>query len=1030
MAVALEGIHGAPASAWRHALSPGRVSRHLPSVVSLTRSSVALRSRTHAHASSSTLSPLGGTWLARNAQRSAEGGRIRRNLRRVVTEAAGGNGGVGGRGEGNGGGSGGGSGGGGEGSDEGEDEGDEGTNLLQRILMALTAILEDASAMLSCGLSIVHTFSYALMERFPTCIFTLIAHASQLLRLHTLPSSPFSRHRHRASLLLPLLLVPLLALLSPFASASASLIPLARLSTSRTYRCLELTVQDESGHPLPPSADVYDAFAVQPGDVFVRRDVEDAVQHLLSLGWFSHAEVSCRPQRSGWTYLQLTVKDMHYPPATIAKCVNVGVPAQEGVGGGEAGGRPAAAAAAAKKCLLPESEERELSRWLSRQGPSLSQPLLQQLAARIEEWYAKKGYVLARVRSFVPPGKGGAGVEGGKGGGGEVVCHVVEGDVTRVQVRFVDTAGNTVKGRTSLALLHHVLPTELRPGVVYNARLGREVVRALYRLSLFESVQMHLRPDETRGQHGGVVVDVEVRERLMAAATADADWHFAVPPNGWFPRLDSIFPGCRVHVEQHGLGGMNRSLYLDVSTHNIMYPQDDLSLKLEYIHPFLDGVPPPPHHALSSPSSTSPPRAITAPTTPPPSPRNLRTLRAALFNSRRLSSALAFQGPTAPLALALDVGPLWVDRTGGKVSLTEEVTRQSSSSTALVFQEVCVRDENATIVPRVSPFRHSLAAPPATTAAAAVAAAAGGMAPLAASSTASSLPSATSDGGVNNQGTGSNNSSGGMRRGRLGSVETSVSGYGVDHQLTLQHVVTRDATRRVHGTQVGARDIFHVEQALLPFTSLPFFNRYTISCTRFLPLETVYYALFPSPARELRLRRRPPPPARSAPCTLVLHARHGACVGDLAAVDAFQLGGAQSVRGFEHGELATCTRFLECLPHRFGPHPLPFPFLCSSSLLFPTSLPPTLHPPCHLHLQLSTELRVPLRVLHLYSFLDWASDLASSAAVPGNPSALFVKPGGGWSCGVGAQFGLMRVEMARDGLSGRTDVACYFGDRY
>ncbi|CAI5515159.1 unnamed protein product [Closterium sp. Naga37s-1] len=934
MAVALEGIHGAPASAWRHPLSPGRVYRHLPSVVSLTRSSVALRSRTHVHASSSSLSPLGGTWLARNAQRSAEGGKIGRNLRSVVREAAGGNGGVGGSGEGNGGGSGGGSGGGGEGSDEGK-EGEEGNNLLRRILMALTAILEDASAML----------------------------------------------------------------------------------TSRTYRCLELTVQDESGHLLPPSADVYDAFAVQPGDVFVRRDVEDAVQHLLSLGWFSHAEVSCRPQRSGWTYLQLTVKDMHYPPATIAKCVNVGVSAQEGVGGGEAGGRPAAAAAA-KKCLLPESEERELSRWLSRQGPSLSQPLLQQLAARIEEWYAKKGYVLARVRSFVPPGKGGAGVEGGKGGGGEVVCHVVEGDVTRVQVRFVDTAGNTVKGRTSLALLHHVLPTEV--GVVYNARLGREVVRALYRLSLFESVQVHLRPDETRGQHGGVVVDVEVRERLMAAATADADWHFAVPPNGWFPRLDSIFPGCRVHVEQHGLGGMNRSLYLDVSTHNIMYPQDDLSLKLEYIHPFLDGVPPPPHHALSSPSSTSPPRATTAPTTHTPPPRNLRTLRAALFNSRRLSSALAFQGPTAPLALALDVGPLWVDRTGGKVSLTEEVTRQSSSSTALVFQEVCVRDENATIVPRVSPFRHSLAAPPATTAAAA-----GGMAPLAASSTASSLPSATSDGGVNNQGTGSNNSSGGVRRGGLGSVETSVSGLGVDHQLTLQHVVTRDATRRVHGTAVGERDIFHVEQALLPFTSLPFFNRYTISCTRFLPLETVYYALFPSPARELRLRRRPPPPARSAPCTLVLHGRHGACVGDLAAVDAFQLGGAHSVRGFEHGELATCRRFLECLPP--APPPTPLPLHPKPSSLCSCPLP---CPPCPFPLQLSTELRVPLRALHLYSFLDWASDLASSASVPGNPSALFVKPGGGWSCGVGAQFGLMRVEMARDGLSGRKDVACYFGDRY
>ncbi|GJP29807.1 hypothetical protein CLOM_g19880 [Closterium sp. NIES-68] len=978
MAAALQGIHGAPASARGHALSPWRVCHRLPSTVSLTVSSAVLRGRTHSHALPPSHGSRRGAWLARSAQRSEESGRKRRKVRNALTEAAGGDGGLGGGGVGNGGGSGGGNGGGGEGSDEGEEDGQDRNHLLLRIFLALNALLEDASAFLSHGLSLIRTLPGILIERLSDCTLTLIAHAAHFLRSLNLPPSPSSLHHHPAWLRLPLLLVPLLALLSP--SASASLIPLARLSTSRTYRCLQLSVQDESGHPLPPSADVYDAFAVQPGDVFVRRDVEDAVQHLLSLGWFSHVEVSCRPQRSGWTYLQLTIKDMHYPPATIAKCVNVGVSAQEGAGGGEGG-------AAARKCLLPESEERELSRWLSRQGPSLSQPLLQQLAARIEEWYAQKGYVLARVRSFVPPGKGGAGAEGGRGGGGEVVCHVVEGDVTRVQVRFVDAGGNTVKGRTSLALLHHVLPRELRPGVVYNARVGREVVRALYRLALFESVQVHLRPDETRGQHGGVVVDVEVRERPMAAATADADWNFAVPPHGWFPRLDSIFPGCRVHVEQHGLGGMNRSLYLDVSTHNIMYPQDDLSLKLEYVHPFLDGLPPLPRNALSHPptrASSSSPSSATHTSTPPPcTPRNPRSLRAAIFNSRRLSSALAFQGPTAPLALSLDAGPLWVDRTGAKVSLTEELSSQSRSSTSLVFQEVCVRDENAAIVPRVSPFRHPPVDPSAT------AAAAGGMAPITASSPAP-LPAAASDGVANSRGTGSSSSSGGRRRGGFGSVETSVSGQGVDHLLTLQHVVTRDATRRVHGMAVGVRDILQVEQALVPFTALPFFNRYTLACTRFLPLETVFYALFPSPARQRRLQRRPPPPARSAPCTVVLHARHGACMGDLAAVDAFQLGGAHSVRGFEHGELATCRRFLE----------------------------------------LSGELRVPLRALHVYSFLDWASDLASSTAVPGNPSALFAKPGGGWSCGVGAQMGLMRLEVVRDGLSGRTDVGCYFGDRY
>jgi len=48
-----------------------------------------------------------------------------------------------------------------------------------------------------------------------------------------------------------------------------------------------------------------------------------------------------------------------------------------------------------------------------------------------------------------------------------------------------------------------------------------------------------------------------------------------------------------------------------------------------------------------------------------------------------------------------------------------------------------------------------------------------------------------------------------------------------------------------------------------------------------------------------------------APNTLVLHARAGNCFGDMASYDYFSLGGPYSVRGYSHGELGACRRFLE-----------------------------------------------------------------------------------------------------------------------
>lgn len=70
---------------------------------------------------------------------------------------------------------------------------------------------------------------------------------------------------------------------------------------------------------------------------------------------------------------------------------------------------------------------------------------------------------------------------------------------------------------------------------------------------------------------------------------------------------------------------------------DIFSPQDDLAFKLEYAHPYLDGV---------------------------YNPRN-RTLRVSCFNSRKLSPVFT-GGPGVD-----EVPPIWVDRAGVKTNITE-----------------------------------------------------------------------------------------------------------------------------------------------------------------------------------------------------------------------------------------------------------------------------------------------------------------------------------------------------------------------
>jgi IAP75 family protein translocase len=195
---------------------------------------------------------------------------------------------------------------------------------------------------------------------------------------------------------------------------------------------------------------------------------------------------------------------------------------------------------------------------------------------------------------------------------------------------------------------------------VFNIEAGKQALRNINSLALFSNIEVNPRPDENN--EGGIIVEIKLKELEQKSAEVSTEWSI-VPGRGGRPTLASIQPGGSVSFEHRNLSGLNRSILGSVTTSNFLNPQDDLSFKLEYVHPYLDGV---------------------------TDPRN-RTFRASCFNSRKLSPVFT-GGPGVD-----EVPPIWVDRAGVKATITENLTRQSKFTYGLVMEEITTRDESSHI---------------------------------------------------------------------------------------------------------------------------------------------------------------------------------------------------------------------------------------------------------------------------------------------------------------------------------------------
>ncbi|ONL96507.1 Protein TOC75-3 chloroplastic [Zea mays] len=443
-------------------------------------------------------------------------------------------------------------------------------------------------------------------------------------------------------------------------------VPLTKLSGLKRYKLSELKFFDRAaaggGAYTGPEDSFFEMVTLQPGGVYTKSQLLKELETLVSCGMFERVDLEVKPKPDNTIGLTVSFVESVWSAAKQFKCINVGLMSQSGQVDFDQDMTEREKmdylrkqerdyqqrVRGAKPCILPENVRGEVLGMMKKQE-KVSARMLQKIRDHVQKWYHNEGFVCAQVVNF------------GNLNTNEVVCEVVEGDITKVEYQFQDKLGNIVEGNTQLQIIDRELPQQLRPGHIFNIGAGKQALKNINSLALFSNIEVNPRPDETK--EGGIVVEIKLKELEPKSAEVSTEWSI-VPGREGRPTLASIQPGGTVSFEHRNIYGLNRSIVGSVTSSNLLNPQDDLSFKLEYVHPYLDGV---------------------------DDRSKNRTFKTSCFNTRKLSPVFV-AGPNMD-----EAPPVWIDRVGFKANITESFTRQSKFTYGLVVEEITTRDETNTI---------------------------------------------------------------------------------------------------------------------------------------------------------------------------------------------------------------------------------------------------------------------------------------------------------------------------------------------
>ena len=206
--------------------------------------------------------------------------------------------------------------------------------------------------------------------------------------------------------------------------------------------------------------------------------------------------------------------------------------------------------------------------------------------------------------------------------------------------------------------------------------------------------------------------------------------------------------------------------------------------------------------------------------------------------------------------------------------------------------------------------------------------------------------------------------------------DLSFSGSGRDDLLSIPVSFVWDQRNSSLAPTSGSLLRLGSEQTIPVGNGTIFFNRLRASYSRYIPVKLLSFG--------------------EGPQTLALNVQGGTVIGDLPPYEAFSLGGTNSVRGFDEGDLGSGRSFV----------------------------------------QATAEYRFPLFTSFLGGalFVDVGTDLGSGGSVPGDPAEIRGKPGDGIGFGGGIRvqtpLGALRLDygIPNDGGDGRIHFG--IGERF
>ncbi|MGB5713444.1 MAG: BamA/TamA family outer membrane protein, partial [Waterburya sp.] len=215
----------------------------------------------------------------------------------------------------------------------------------------------------------------------------------------------------------------------------------------------------------------------------------------------------------------------------------------------------------------------------------------------------------------------------------------------------------------------------------------------------------------------------------------------------------------------------------------------------------------------------------------------------------------------------------------------------------------------------------------------------------------------------------------------LGNLLT-VTEDGQDTLLTLDAAILFETTDNPTAPTRGSRLRFGTSQSIPVGDASILYNRLSTNFSQFIPLNLFGFT--------------------DGPRTLLLNFQGGTFIGDVPSYQAFNLGGTQTVRGFETGAVGTSRSFIKT----------------------------------------TAEYRFPIISLGLFKqdigfggalFIDYGNDLSTAGDVKGNPAGARDKPGYGLGYGLGlnadSPIGRLRLEFGFNNEGGNL-LHFAFGDRF